>query len=425
MKCQIEIFHSGSWHKAAEFTLKNSQQLSKGIHGSGYLSYLDSYVEKFINEDGLRAISCHYPVNFNVYHEENHWPAFLLDILPSGAARRVWLQQLGLSNGPDTDWQLLISGAGNPPGNIRIGEAVLNQEHENHPGFEKTEIIEQREGFIEYARSHGAPVSGSTGAHGDAPKYLLTQDQSEKWHADGALSDEHAKQHWIVKFPRGRNDRDYQVLRNEAGYMQVAKKLGLRVFQLPELKNDVLFIPRFDREKKGRTLCRYGLESLYSLSRIAEFGAFAHHEVFIEAIVTCCSNPQQELREYLLRDILNVALGNVDNHGRNTAVLKKEDGTVELSPLYDFAPMFLDPQGIARVTRWKENESASLPDWLSIVQTFDKHGVNTEQLTKDLCVFADQVSELPILMKDSGVEKEIIETREKTISNVEKQLRKK
>lgn len=58
----------------------------------------------------------------------------------------------------------------------------------------------------------------------------------------------------------------------------------------------------------------------------------------------------------------NLALGNKDNHARNTAVQRDYAGGVWLTPLHDFAPMFLHPDGIARRIRWVDNDGGS-PDW--------------------------------------------------------------
>ncbi|WP_375338497.1 hypothetical protein [Variovorax paradoxus] len=35
---------------------------------------------------------------------------------------------------------------------------------------------------------------------------------------------------------------------------------------------------------------------------------------------------------------------NTDNHARNTAVQRLPDGALQLTPIFDFAPMFLDPE---------------------------------------------------------------------------------
>lgn len=56
--------------------------------------------------------------------------------------------------------------------------------------------------------------------------------------------------------------------------------------------------------------------------------------------------------EWVQRDLLNILFGNSDNHGRNTALLKG-DGWIKLAPIYDFAPMKADPEGVARTTKWQ------------------------------------------------------------------------
>ena len=62
-------------------------------------------------------------------------------------------------------------------------------------------------------------------------------------------------------------------------------------------------------------------------------------------------NFEEFVCEWLRRDLLNIAFGNSDNHGRNTALLKKA-GSIWLAPIYDFAPMKADPEGISRTTHW-------------------------------------------------------------------------
>jgi len=55
--------------------------------------------------------------------------------------------------------------------------------------------------------------------------------------------------------------------------------------------------------------------------------------------------------EWVKRDMLNIVFGNSDNHGRNSAILKKNTG-MWLAPIYDFAPMKADPEGVVRTTQW-------------------------------------------------------------------------
>ena len=62
----------------------------------------------------------------------------------------------------------------------------------------------------------------------------------------------------------------------------------------------------------------------------------------------------------------NLALGNKDNHARNTALQRDFDGRIGLTPLFDFAPMYLHPDGIARRIRWNGNDDGR-PDWTRVL----------------------------------------------------------
>ncbi len=156
------------------------------------------------------------------------------------------------------------------------------------------------------------------------------------------------------------------VLQMEEVYYRIAKKFGLNTFEPLFWHDDTLFIPRFDVCFVKSKMKRFGLESLASGIGIAEFGARPNHEKYLEAIAKFSTDPANDLKEYLLRDILNVALGNTDNHPRNTAFLKTPQ-SCRLSPLFDFAPMWMDTEGITRVCRWADDrEVAAQPNWHNI-----------------------------------------------------------
>jgi serine/threonine-protein kinase HipA len=174
--------------------------------------------------------------------------------------------------------------------------------------------------------------------------------------------------------------------------------------------DDALFIPRFDRMIKDGRLIRHGLETLCSVAGIAEYGRRGEHSVFCAAIASFATDKKVELREYLRREILNVALRNTDNHGRNSAFLKYADGTVKLSPLYDFAPMFLDPEGIPRSSRWeKELEPIpGRPDWGKVAESFSPH-TDAQETRTFLVSHSEAVEKLPDTMRKCRVEEEVIE----------------
>ncbi|MBK5273737.1 MAG: HipA N-terminal domain-containing protein [Desulfuromonadales bacterium] len=177
MIATIQISIDGEWTTAAAFD-------------GSYFEYEPDYVlnrgDTPLNRVGLR-----YPVNFEMYRHTT-WPAFLFDIIPSGAGRRVWLRRLGLnlySDGENNNWTLLVNGSGNPPGNIRIREAAIEVPVTPHQGFSMDEVVGKNADFIEYAEQMGAVVAGATDISGDAPKFMLVQAVNGRWHPDGSLAD--------------------------------------------------------------------------------------------------------------------------------------------------------------------------------------------------------------------------------------------
>lgn len=407
MIATLQIYLDNRWTTAGTFE-SSLRDVARGIAGSGWFEYdTDFTLAHLDNASGCR-LGLGYPINFELY-KGDRWPPFLLDILPSGAGRRVWLRRLGLTGNEAADWQLLLNGAGNPPGNIRVAEAVIPPAGP-HPGFTKEEIIEKQADFIEYAEARGAVVAGATDVQGDAPKFLLVRDRKRRWHPDGALEDRDVLDCWLVKFPRGKTDADRAVLRNESPYYEVARRFGIRTGKRLKFTRDALFIPRFDRETTAGGLVRHGLESLSSAAGIAEYGRRGDHAVFCAAIATFATDAKTDLREYLRREILNVALRNTDNHGRNSAFIKYADGTVMLSPLYDFAPMFLDPEGIPRSSRWEGElePTTGRPCWGKVAESLRPH-FDQQEIKTFLAGHASGVESLPGTMRECGVEERVIE----------------
>lgn len=434
VQATLEIYRSGRWQAAATFTPHTPAQ---GYRGSGDFEYLLDYavLQAGPDQTAPAAVSCRYPVDFDL-HPSAPWPAFLLDILPNGYGRQQWLEQLELADGPSADWPLLLRGTAFPPGNLRIAEAVAAKDlsrlaptaqgdlvaMSDHPGFDEGAVLSRNEYFLEYAVQHGIYAAGASDVQGAAPKLLLTQNLNGKWHAEGALPDSKITASWILKRPRGRSEADKQVLRNEAAYMRVARKLGLSVHASLHWENDTLLIPRFDRcLNSDNSVTRLGMESLCSLAGIAEYRAAISQDVLCTALLRYSSDPAADLLEFIQRDIANVVLGNKDNHARNSAVLKWEDGTVRLSPLFDFAPMYLDPEGIARVCRWEgDAEVAGTPNWAILCERYQEVAPNILEILKH---FGKHIERLPDIMREAGVDDSVIEQRTAAINQHSKQLK--
>ncbi len=408
--CTFEIHLNGGWRPAATMELMGG--VESGVDATTRIAYLVEHTLDWLGRKDASALSATLPVSLELLRLPT-WPAFAVDLLPQGYGRRELARRLEINAGArSSDWPLLLAGAGNPIGNLRVAEAAayaLSQASAPSRGFTREEIVSRAGTFMEHLADEGYFVAGSSGVQGEWPKILLTQDSSGLWHLDHLLPDEKAVKHWIVKFARGEGAVFRSILEMEAAYYRVATDLGLRTAELPILDNGVLFIPRFDRVAAQGHVSRIGQESLYSLSDKAGFDATLTHNQACVAMAAHCTAPEADITEYVLRDVANIALGNKDNHGRNSAFQRFGNGRVALSPLFDFAPMFLHPEGIARRIRWEKDDGGS-PVWGSVAEQAASAGsIDAIRLRRRLADFAEPLARLPEYLEQQGVPPEIIE----------------
>jgi len=192
--------------------------------------------------------------------------------------------------------------------------------------------------------------------------------------------------HYLVKFPRGRrSEDDCDILRTEYHYYQELTALGIDTIDIRNMRlmegsrYPSLWLPRFDVEFVDDRLCHYGLESVYSVLGKSPGSYLNHFEVIRKLTELLASqyrvselgegfDQQAFVTEWVIRDFLNVVFGNSDNHGRNTALIKRPEG-IWLAPIYDFAPMKADPDGVARTTTWGAPfEEGGHYDWNAITE---------------------------------------------------------
>ena len=198
-----------------------------------------------------------------------HWPSFLIDLLPQGAARkRIERLNSGVSL---SDWELLGRGAINPVGNLRVRPRVKRVQRA-HGGFDLADIVSRGDTFVEYAYELGATVAGATDTQGEAPKFWVVEDEHGRWHPDSGDLRFPVHRYVLLKFPvpeAGESARD--ILYHEAAYQRVAQRLGLRVTESrPEFIDGSLILPLTVRFVAGAEV-RLGVESLYSILRGSRF----------------------------------------------------------------------------------------------------------------------------------------------------------
>jgi len=341
----IEIHRDGRWIPAARIESLGDEHAR--------VEYLPDYV---FGDREPWPISLTWPVRLTVDLEEKRrplMPAFLYDLVPQGQGRRLLVQLLGLRDHDGLALPLLLRGAFNPIGALRIDHAVAFQAdyaQRNPPppgatsGFSFPELADRQEAAVEYLATHSMLASGTTGVQGQAPKFLLAMDQQGQLHPDLALPDAQARSHWLVKGARGRHRDDELILRSEAAYLRLAADCGLQVDAVDQI------------QQHGRWLL----------------------------------------------------VPNTDNHARNHAVQRRADGSIRLTPLYDFAPMFKDPELIPRALHWVDRNGRSLREWPDILPHLPLDDAERQTVQQSLRAFSETVGQLPERAAEAGVDAEII-----------------
>lgn len=397
----LEAHIDGAWREAGLLRLPD---LARGINGASRFSYDDTYFFDHAAIDGLdrdvidrRALSVRTPVNLESRSWDS-WPPWLLDLMPQGVARQRIAATLGLSpDVPASELPILRRAAGSPIGNLRIREAWVEEQQRladvTCPPLSDRDIAERSERFLEVVDRFAHLASGSSGVQGEWPKALMTRSLRDGcWYPDPFVPTGEGAEHAIVKLLRSSGAEDVLIIASEAPYLEVARTFGLAVAAPLRYGNGVLFMPRFDRSVRDGMVLLHGQESLVSALGVAAFGHLAWHEDYLSVIRAVSDDPVADTLEYVLRDLLNAAMGNPDNHGRNSALHKPATGGVRLSPLYDFAPMRLSAAGVGRSTRWRCLDGRGIdPDWGRIADAVAFDGLPADRVRQVL------LSKLPLL----------------------------
>lgn len=422
MRLALQIHFDHEWHQAATLEIDDDDA---GYQGASIVGYdLDYFIAaaspEFVSGKAvcdLRALSVRYPVDLESRYSR-HWPPFLLDLMPQGHARRKLAEHLGIMEASRaSDLSLLLRSATGGIGNIRIRQAAEAEAERlqgvQRQGVAETDILARSDRFMEVADRFGMLASGSSGLQGEWPKVSMTQASDGLYYPDSFVDDDEAMRHVIVKLVRSTEPVDRLILEGEALYSRSAVEIGLNVSEVSTYAEGVLIVPRFDRQKRknGQTI-RLGQESLVSAIGVADFGHIGAHETYIDILKRYSSDPLADIVEYLKRDIANLALGNPDNHGRNSALSKLPEGRIRLSPLFDFAPMRLAKEGIIRSTRWASMRDAGhdhLPDWKLICTELMPDPDERARLMAALSQFGERLRQAPQIAKDIGAPPEILD----------------
>lgn len=111
--CVLQLHASGVWRDVAAVSLH--APAVQGWRTPTYTAYDTFWAVEHQAARDAHALGCRFPVRLDAVALE-HWPPFLIDLLPQGFGRGELLRRLGL---PETardvaDWPLLLAGRATP-----------------------------------------------------------------------------------------------------------------------------------------------------------------------------------------------------------------------------------------------------------------------------------------------------------------------
>ncbi|WP_105213115.1 HipA domain-containing protein [Pseudoalteromonas sp. T1lg22] len=430
----LQLFNQGKWWDAATLSFAGEQ-----LNSPVSLSYLPEYVVAAASYEVKDCWACtvNAPISM-IPTEYTNWPALLDDILPVGKSRIWWLQYLNASRNGEfaQNYALLTNACMSPVGNLRVKESVRVQEESDCMRFSVNDVTELQHDFLEYANEQGAAVGGATGAGGVAPKLLLMLEGDKVYiDADFAGKPLNATP-YLTKFARNtRTVRDNNILKAEGVYYQALTEvlqgtnietIDIKNMKVFEYEGQVsLWLPRFDVRIENGIAIRLGLESIYSIINAVP-GSYQDHFAVIEKVWhriqdTTQMSSAEFVKQYVVRDFLNLVFGNSDNHGRNISFLKFA-GDICFAPIYDFAPMKADPEMVTRLFKWERGcERMGVVNFVQVANEL-KDFCDPAELISFLKQLAIKLTELPILLAQLGCPQEILDFPAIGFANLESKL---
>jgi serine/threonine-protein kinase HipA len=269
----------------------------------------------------------------NVPHRDPLYLAGCLrDAAPDAWGRRV----INLEVGSDPDVQLTEVTYLLTSGSDRIGALDFQESPTQYvPREQRATLAQLMEAATLVERGERLPpelvaaVGHGTSIGGARPKALLYDEG----------------RYLIAKFSSSTDDRP--VVKAEGAAMLLAARAGLDVAPVRLVTaagKDVLLVERFDRQQVpdglgGSRVVRRQMLSMLTVLGMAETSArYASYAQIAQHVRTGpWRNVPHTLRELFGRLVVNVVVGNTDDHLRNQAAFW--DGThLELTPAYDVAP---------------------------------------------------------------------------------------
>lgn len=199
------------------------------------------------------------------------------------------------------------------------------------------------------------PLRGKTSLAGVQPKIVLTR-LGRAWHQPlGGAASTH-----LIKPATGRPEA---LAEEEYGH-RLATRLGLSTTSVTLAHlgvRECLVIERYDRDAGGGRLHQEDFNQALDLSgdeKYQEIGGHARLARVAEVLSRHSLDAPGDLDRLATQVTLAVAIGNLDLHAKNLALLHPPDGTTALAPAYDMVPLAQVPGVDGRLAMAVDGEYA-------------------------------------------------------------------
>lgn len=153
----------------------------------------------------------------------------------------------------------------------------------------------------------------------------------------------HQGKEYIAKFSR--SDDVFNVPLTEYATMRLAVQAGIRVpdFELVDIGGrSVLLVERFDRDETGHRLHYMSARTLIDVPSVSpdgrEYKTSFSYAGIAEAMRSINPEAVADSQELFRRMVLNIMVGNVDDHLRNHGLIMVAPGQFRLTPAFDILP---------------------------------------------------------------------------------------
>ncbi len=340
----------------------------------GRFRYGDRYLQR---QDAVAFDPFQLPLGRSVYEftKLKGIPGAVRDAGPDAWGRRVIEHKLERSPGDLEELDYLLNGPQDGAGNLSFGlnadppapQRPYNRTHQLADLITATEAIEEGKRVPVHMLEQLEPGTSMGGAR---PKATIEDDDRL----------------WLGKFPE-KSDR-CNLQRIEYATLALARRCGINVCQArlqAVAAKDVLMLERFDRQYTGKGYLRFGLVSGLTILDCED--SYLERErwsypLLAENLRRWSEQPARDCAELFRRMVFNAAVTNNDDHPRNHAVLRREQGW-RLSPAYDLVPaplVSLERRDLA-LTVGTYGRTASVYNLLSQCTRF---GLTTEAARKEI-----------------------------------------